>query len=92
MPNLAPLKIDAKVMAPIGDVLYPGVVARPPDGHPLDKGMVCVRLTPPLQVEGPLTSIDFVTCPVGRVIYAAPLIVQRLNPLCGIGLVRVFAV
>lgn len=67
MAKMAPLHMGAKVMAPIGDVLYPGIVVQPPDRCPLDNGMVCVRLTPPLQTKGPLTSIDFVTCPVDRV-------------------------
>jgi hypothetical protein len=67
MANWPPLRIGTNVMAPIGYVLYPGIIAQPPDKYPLDKGMVCVRLTPPLQIEGPLTSVDFVTCPVHRV-------------------------
>ena len=54
-------------MAQLGDVLYPGIVAEPPADEPLDKGMIRVKFTPPVQTEPPFNSNDAITCPADRV-------------------------
>ena len=54
-------------MAPLGDVLHGGIVAKPPGGHPLDEGMICVEFTPPVKTMKPYDSIDYITCPANRV-------------------------
>jgi hypothetical protein len=61
------LAIDTRVMAPVGDVLHRGVIAKPRPGQSLDEGTVFVRFTPPVPAAEPFNAIDFVTCPVSRV-------------------------
>jgi hypothetical protein len=56
---------NSRVMAPLGDVLHPGiVVVSEGDARP---GMVRVKFTPPVTTVEPFNSIDYVTCPVDRV-------------------------
>ena len=57
------LPVNTQVMAPLGDVLYRGIVVEPEDGHSQGKGMVRIQFTPPIAIE-PSGSIDYITCPV----------------------------
>jgi hypothetical protein len=59
------IPINAPVMAPLGDVVHPGVVVEP-EGEP-QPGMVRVKLTPPVITMEPFNSIDYITCPADRV-------------------------
>jgi len=54
-------------MAPLGDVLYRGIIVEPRADHPLVKGIVCVQFTPPVKTMKPFESIDYITCPASRV-------------------------
>jgi hypothetical protein len=58
---------NTRVMAPLGDVLYPGIVVEPLADHPLDEGMIRIEFTPPVKTVPPYDSIVFITCPVDRV-------------------------
>jgi hypothetical protein len=58
---------NTRVMAPLGDVLYPGIVVEPPPYEPLGAGMVRVQFIPPVRAEPPFDTIEAVTCPVTRV-------------------------
>jgi hypothetical protein len=49
-------------MAPLGDVLYRGIVVEPEEGNALGEGMVRVQFTPPIAIE-PSGTIDYITCP-----------------------------
>jgi hypothetical protein len=60
------LPVDTEVMAPLGDVLYRGVVVEAENDHPLGDGMVCVKFVPPIAIE-PSGVISFITCPVSDV-------------------------
>jgi hypothetical protein len=62
---MADIPINTRVMAPLGDILHPGVVVEP-DGE-AQPGMVRVKLTPPVMAASPFRSFDFVTCPADRV-------------------------
>jgi hypothetical protein len=61
------LPIGVRVMAPVGDVLYSGVIAEPPPDHPQGEGTVCVKFAPPVKTAEPFASIDYITCPANRV-------------------------
>jgi hypothetical protein len=61
------LRKDARVMAPLGDVLYPGIVVEPRKNEPVGEGMICVELTPPVKVAPPYDFIHRITCPMNRV-------------------------
>jgi hypothetical protein len=67
MNEIKALPIDARVMAPLGDVLYRGIIVEPRADHPRGEGMVCVKFMPPVTAEKPYDSIDYITCPVDRV-------------------------
>jgi hypothetical protein len=54
-------------MAPLGDVLCPGIVVEPQADEPLGDGMIRVEFTPPVKAEPPFDSIDVITCPADRV-------------------------
>lgn len=56
------LPIGTRVMAPLGDVLYPGVIAER-EGHASPEGMVCVQFTPPVTITEPSGSITYMTFP-----------------------------
>jgi hypothetical protein len=55
------LPIGTRVMAPLGDVLYPGVIAER-EGHTSLEGMVCVQFAPPVTIVEPSGSIIYMTC------------------------------
>jgi hypothetical protein len=59
---------NTRVMAPLGDVLYPGIVAEPQADEPLGEAMIRVEFTPPVRAEPPFNTIDAITCPVDRVV------------------------
>jgi hypothetical protein len=61
------LRINTRVMAPLGEVLHRGVIVEPPVGQPAGEGMVCVKFTPPVKTPGPFNSINYITCPASRV-------------------------
>jgi hypothetical protein len=65
--DIKDLPVSTRVMAPLGDVLHRGIVAKPPGDHPLDEGMICVEFTPPVKTMKPYSSIDRVTCPATSV-------------------------
>nr|WP_294518168.1 hypothetical protein [uncultured Rhodopila sp.] len=67
MHDVKDLPKNTRVMAPLGDVLYPGIVVESPANEPLDEGMIRVEFTPPVKAEPPFGSIDAITCPVNRV-------------------------
>jgi hypothetical protein len=54
--------MNTQVMAPLGDVLYRGIVVEPDGAHSLGKGMVRIQFTPPIAIE-PSGTIDYITCP-----------------------------
>jgi hypothetical protein len=58
---------NTRVMAPLGDVLYLGIVAEPQADGPLGEGMIRVEFIPGLKAELPFDSINAITCPVDRV-------------------------
>jgi hypothetical protein len=66
MGNNNDLPKNTRVMAPLGDVLYRGIVADPRGDHPQDDGMICVEFTPPVKTEKPYDSINYITCPANR--------------------------
>jgi hypothetical protein len=59
------LPIGARVMAPLGDVLYRGVVVEPPTKS-LGESMVCVEFVPPVAMMKPFDSVTHTTCPASR--------------------------
>lgn len=61
------LTINARVMAPLGVVLYRGIAVEPRADNPVGEGMVCVKLTPPVTTAKPYDSIDYITRPADRV-------------------------
>jgi hypothetical protein len=67
MDDIRALPINTRVMAPLGDVLYCGIIAEPRRDCPGGEGRVCVKLTPPVKTMPPYNSIDYITCPASRV-------------------------
>jgi hypothetical protein len=67
MPDMKNLAKNTRVMVPVGDYLYRGIVAEPPADHTRIEGMICIELTPPVKTMKPYDSINYVTCPVDRV-------------------------
>jgi hypothetical protein len=65
--NIAELTINARVMAPLGDVLHRGIIVELQADHPGGEGMICVAFTPPVKTITPFDSIDAVTCPASSV-------------------------
>ena len=61
------IPLDTHVMAPLGDVLYRGIVVAPRGGLAPSAGMIRVEFTPPVQAEKPFEPIDYVVCPASRV-------------------------
>jgi hypothetical protein len=53
-------------MAPLGDVLYRGIVVEPEEGNAQGEGMVRVRFTPPIAIE-PSGTINYIICPANDV-------------------------
>jgi uncharacterized membrane protein YfcA len=43
------LPLGTPIMAPLGDVLYRGVITEPREDHATREGMVCVEFTPPVE-------------------------------------------
>jgi hypothetical protein len=58
------MPVCARVMAPLRDVLCPGVVVEPVEDQTL--GMIRIQFTPPITIE-PAGSIDYITCPASDV-------------------------
>jgi hypothetical protein len=67
MKKADPLPLGIRVMVPLGDVLYRGVIVEPRDDHTPREGMVCVQFIPPVVAIDPPVSIDYITCPAGDV-------------------------
>jgi hypothetical protein len=65
--DIKDLPKNTRVMAPLRDVLYPGIVIEPPADEPLAEGMIRVEFTPSVKAAPPFDSIDAITCPVNRV-------------------------
>jgi hypothetical protein len=61
------IPINTRVMAPLGDVLHRGIVVAPQE--PIAAGMICVAFTPPVTMEEPYSSIDFIICPANRLTF-----------------------
>jgi hypothetical protein len=66
MEDCIDLPIGARVMAPLGDLLYRGIVVEPPTNQSLGEGMVCVEFMPPMAMIKPFDSITHTTCPASR--------------------------
>ena len=66
MEKAAPLPHGALVMAPLGDVLYRGIVVEPRADHASRAGLICVQFTPPVAIE-PSGSINYITWPASDV-------------------------
>ena len=67
MGDIKDLPVNTRVMAPLGDVLHRGVVVEPRGDHPQGKDTVCIKFTPPVEVEKPFNAIEYVTCPIDRI-------------------------
>jgi hypothetical protein len=67
MNDIEALPINTRVMAPLGDVLYRGIIVEPPADHPPAEGMVWIKFTPPVTAEKPYDSIDTIVYPADRV-------------------------
>jgi hypothetical protein len=65
--DLNDLSKNTRVIAPLGDVLYPGTVVEPLADQPLDEGMIRIELTPRVKTVPPCDSITFIFCPLDRV-------------------------
>ena len=53
MHDIKGLPKNTRAMAPLGDVLYPGIVAEPQAEEPLGEGMIRVEFTRPVKAEPP---------------------------------------
>jgi hypothetical protein len=67
MDDIRALPRNTRVMAPLGDVLYRGIIADPGADCPGGEGVVFVEFTPPVKTMLPYNSIDYITCPADRV-------------------------
>jgi hypothetical protein len=67
MDDIKNLPVNTRVMAPIGDVLYRGIIAVPRADEPQRDGTICVKLAPPVNTMKPYDTIDYITCPTDRV-------------------------
>jgi hypothetical protein len=47
MNDAGKILLNARVMAPLGDVLHRGVVVEAAADQPLAEGMICIAFTPP---------------------------------------------
>jgi hypothetical protein len=63
MDDIRAIPINTRVMAPLGDVLCRGIIAKPRPDRPGGEDMVCIEFTPPVEMMPPYNSIDYVTCP-----------------------------
>lgn len=57
MHDIKGLPKNTRVMAPLGDVLYPGIVAEPQAEESLGEVMIRVEFTRPVKAEPPFTGL-----------------------------------
>jgi hypothetical protein len=67
MDDIKDLPVNTRIMAPLGDVLYRGIIAELPAAEPRKDAMICVKFTPPVKTMKPYDSIDYIICPIDRV-------------------------
>jgi hypothetical protein len=60
--NFKDLTKNIRVMAPVEDQMYRGIIVEPPESHPRRNGMICVKFTPPVRAGEPYTEITHITC------------------------------
>jgi hypothetical protein len=60
--NFKDLTKSIRVMAPLADRMYRGIIVEPPAGHVRRNGTICVKFTLPVKAGEPYTEIIHITC------------------------------
>jgi hypothetical protein len=76
MRDLNGLPKDTRVTAPLGALLYRGIVMESQADRLLGEGMICIEPTPPVKTVPPFESIETIICPANRVTVVARAITR----------------